>query len=147
MRELIKEAIDGEVYTFGYLMTSEAVKVSIEVSKILLPAMGHVFSGIAVKKEVKDIAEANINMLNLDKCFAALADKLDPIQQLALYQKLVSVVTMDSGMMVFEEHFKGRPGHLLKVAKKSFEVNCGDFFESAIGFVGLKKTSPIEPAK
>ncbi len=138
-RDLQTITIDGESYQMSYLVTSDSLKVAALVGKRLLPSVGKVLSGLGALNDAKGLLEKDLSELKLDAALATLAETLDPEEINQLIQKLCSVV-MVPGLGIlnpqnFEEHFKGRPGHALKVAAASFEVNCKDFFGAAVSGV------------
>ncbi len=137
-RAFIDKTIDGVPYQVGYLVSSDAIKTSTLVSKRLLPSVGKVLSGLGNLGNVKTALDSQLSSLNLDGAFGTLAGNLDPDELNTLMQKLCSVVIVkgEGGGLLdaqrIEEHFKGRPGHALKVTAASFEVNCSDFFGAAV---------------
>ena len=149
-RVMANAEIDGDKYLFGYLISSDSFEVAGEVAQRFLPTLG----AIAPKGKIQDALDKEVDIAAV---LGSVAGAMDPRAMLALCQKLCSVVTVackdpkdPSGSLgdsaVFEEHFKGRPGLMLKVAIKSFEVNCGDFFASAANLGGLlKKKMPTTP--
>ncbi len=135
--------LDGHSYTVMYLSTSQAIETATEVGAVLLPALGKAFP----KGGVKDFSQQD---LNIGGGLEALAGSMKPAQVLELIKTLCGCVALDGqGLLaesLFEEHFKGAPGRALKVASKSFEVNCGDFFASAVSLAGLTKRTASTPA-
>ncbi len=136
--------LDGHSYTVMYLSTSQAIETATEVGTVLLPALGKAFP----KGGLKGTSLADMD-LDIGGGLETLAGAMKPLQVLALLKTLCSCVALDgAGLLVdnlFEEHFKGAPGRALKVASKSFEVNCGDFFASAVGLAGLTKRTASTP--
>ncbi len=131
--------LDGHSYTVMFLSSSQAIETATEVGAALLPALGKAFpkGGFKTGDALADLD------LDLGAGFETLAVSMQPAKVLALIKTLCSVVMLDGkGLLVdglFEEHFKGAPGEALKVARKSFEVNCGDFFASAVSLAGLTR--------
>jgi hypothetical protein len=144
MRDLVKETIKGEAYQFGYLSSSLAIKTATEVAQRLLPPLGKI---IPRSGSIQDLMKRDLSKLDVGAGFESLAQALDSEAVLAMIKTLCSVVIGPEGAIDFEEHFKGRPGLAVLVAKKSFEVNCSDFFASAAGLVGFLKTATTTPAK
>lgn len=133
--------IDGDTYRFGYLQTSQSLKLSAKVSKHILPVAGPVIQQALEAGNIMDLqVEDFIKSVNVDQVGQRLAAELDPAELQSLIQELCSVVSVEGvGLLQgqpFEEHFKGRPGVALQVASRSFEVNCKDFFASAVSLVG-----------
>lgn len=130
--------LDGHSYTVMFLSSSQAIETATEVGAALLPALGRAFP----KGGLKTVSLADLD-LDLGAGFETLALSMQPAKILTLLKTLCSCVALDGqGLLVeslFEEHFKGAPGQALKVAAKSFEVNCGDFFASAVSLAGLTK--------
>ena len=146
-RDMVKFTIAGDTYSIGYMATSQAIKVATEVASRLLPPLGKV---LPKSGSISDILKTDMSNLDMAGAFESLASRLDPDKMVELLQKLCSVVILDGqGLLdtnLFEEHFKGQIGVALKVAKKSFEVNCGDFFASAVSLSGLAKKAASTPA-
>lgn len=136
-REQVTEAIKGVTYTFMFLSSSEAIKTAAQVAKRIMPSIGKI---IPKSGKLSSILEMELSDLNLDDAFSSFAQGLDPDETVALVQKLCSVVMADGKPIAFDEHFKGDVALALQVAKKSFSVNCGDFFADALAALGLKKT-------
>ena len=147
MRTPVTEQIEGEAYTFGYLLTSEIIEIATEVAKLGLPAIAGAFTAVLDE----DIDQA-VNRLDLKGLAGALSLSLDPKTSSRLIQKLCSCVKGAgplgdlSQSAIFEEHFRGLPGRALQVAVKSFEVNGGlNFFKSAVSLGGsLRQTASTQ---
>lgn len=138
---MVTETIDGESYTFQYLNTSDALEIAGEVAQKLIPVLG--------KLAGTGNADTDLADLKIEQVAGALAASLEPKRMQELIKKLCTVVFKNPGGVInFEEDFRGRPGHALKVARKSFEVNCGDFFESAASLAGISlKGTTQDPSK
>lgn len=132
--------LDGHSYIVQYLSSSQAIEVATEVGAALLPALAK-----ALPKGLKRDVSFMDQDIDLGGGLESLATVLKPAKMLELVKQLCSVVVAEGeGLLdgaIFEEHFKGRPGAALRVAAKSYEVNCGDFFASAVSLVGLTKTA------
>jgi hypothetical protein len=146
-----KVALDGESYTFGYLPTSQALGVAIEVAQRFMPSIGALLpkgEGLAALFD-KDMKEA-LGKLDLAGGLVVLAASMEPDACTTLIKKLNAVVVVDGVGLLddthFDEHYKGRPGLALKVAAKSFEVSCADFFAHAVSLVGFLKPKASTPA-
>ena len=146
-RELVRAIIGGEEYTFGYLYTTAALEVATEVGLSILPALG---KAIPKSGKISDLLEQDLGGLDLGGAFETLSHNMEPKKLSRLVQTLCAVVTSPVGLLEgqnFEDHFKGRTGDALKVAIKSFSVNCGDFFASVVGASGLLKKAATTPAQ
>jgi hypothetical protein len=136
--------VEGDSYTIQYLDTSTAIEVATDVGGRLLPV-------IALAVGLKG-GEGTQDLSKLGDSFETVAKSLPPKKMVELIRLLCSVVIVEGpdskGLLEgprFEEHFKGRPGLALRIAKESFEVNCPDFFDSVAGLAGLKKTAATTP--
>ena len=146
MRNPVVAVIGSESYNFGYLNTSMALEVATEVGLALLPALG---KALPKSGKLTDLMDKELGDVDLSGAFDTLSKNLTPKQFTRIVQTLCSVVASSSGLLadqVYEEHFKGRTGDAIKVAMKSFSVNCGDFFQSVVGAVGLNRL-PTTQAK
>lgn len=136
-REDLAQTHDGVVYTFSYMQTSKALRIATDVARRALPAIGAMFKGASMDDQT--------DKLNLEALTSVLATKMDPEEVTTLIAQLCSVVVANGvGVLeggAFEEHFKGRPGLALTIAAKSFEVNCGDFFVSAVSLATSAKAA------
>ena len=159
MRQPITANIDGETYLFGYLITSDAINVAVEVGRRFAPLLGTLVGQLFKdKKDVKieDILDLDLSSLDLDFALLAVtaASAMDPVGLEALIRKLCSVVSVSGSVngnvlvdSTYQNHFMGRPGVALQVAVKSFEVNCKDFFFSAVkATLNLKPKSALTQA-
>lgn len=134
-----KFSLEGIEFTAGYLTTSAAIEIATEVQLVILPALGR---ALPKSGKLSDILTAELSSVDLGGALETLAKALSPRSMQSLIARLCSVVICPEGVLEgaqFEEFFKGRPGLALRVASKSFEVNCGDFFGSAVSLVGLTK--------
>lgn len=136
--------LDGHSYTIQYLSTSQAIETATEVGAALMPALGKVIPAGSLTDALSGAAS-----LDLGAGLEVLAKEMQPTKLLNLIKVLCSVVILDGkGLLadaLFEDHFRGRPGAALKLAAKSYEVSCGDFFGSAVSLVGLTKRAASTP--
>jgi len=154
-RGMVTAQIDGETYHIGYLLTSEAVKLALEVAKRAAPIMGSGAKGVLTnlgEGGAENLMASNVNdfikKLDLEGLGVMVAAAIEPAELEAIIQKLCSVaVPHGEGNTTYDAWYQGRPGHALKVAVKSFEVNCSDFFASAVSLGGLLKKKITTPAK
>lgn len=127
----ITETIDGEVYVFQFLNTSVALNICAEVAKRVVPILGNLTG-------MKAGLDTELGDIDFGQVASSVALAVEPEVLQRLVSQLCSVAFCQGGSQNFEEHYRGRPGHALKVAKKSFEVNCGDFFASAASLAGIQ---------
>lgn len=143
-RAEVSEPIGGVNYTFMYLTSTESIRTAALVAKKFLPALGKL---IPQKGNLATLLDTDIQDLKLDDVFESVANNIEPDEVTALIQKLCSVVMADGKPIAFEDHFKGDVALALRIAKRSFEVNCGDFFGGAIGAFGLLKKATSATVK
>jgi hypothetical protein len=125
MQENVRKEIDGSPYVFGYLLTSKAVLLVGRLTKLVAPSFGEMIS----------TPTGSVADMDATKVLQLFADRLNPEEVLGMAKELCSVVMREAsdgngGLLVvdFENDFRGRPGHMFKVAAQSLEVNAGDFF-------------------
>lgn len=144
MRKPNQVTIDGEQYEVGYLTSSQAIETATLLAKRLIPSVGNAFASFMVQATANpDIQVADaLKKIDFGDAIPQLAAAMDPKEINGIVKLLCGVTSyegpdedLSKGLLDktrFEEHFKGRPGHALKVAQASFEVNCSDFFGAAV---------------
>ena len=132
MREPVEGTVDGVAYIFMPLAPSIALKLIARIGKTILGPLGALFGKVKSIKALLDMKlDADLSQFDLPKTFEALSNNLNEdefektVRQLVENQVLDATKTTIQYELYFQE--KG-PIHLLKVARKSFEVNFGDFF-------------------
>ena len=146
MRKPNQVTIDGQSYEVGYLPSSTAIETATLLAKRLIPSVGGAFAAFMVQATANpdvQVVDA-LKKIDFGGAFPELAAAMDPKEITGLVKLLCGVVSFEGGdeddglpkglldKTKFEEHFKGRPGHALKVAQAAFGVNCADFFGAAV---------------
>lgn len=120
--------VDSETYKVHLLPPSRAIGLSVRLMKIV----GEPLAAMAGQSDNMETA--------LPTAVRALTTRLDESEVLGLIQKLLETVTQGNKPVVFETHFQGRLGHMLKLVAKIVEVQFGDFFTGIGDLVKGRRT-------
>lgn len=147
--ELVDKIVDGRTYAFEQLNTTTALKVLAKLTKIigepLMIGLGSLpkkeqprpltAAGVPAplpepvkKKSLGDFDLTELKTDVLGRAVAALTDRLDETEVVALVRQLTSEkVLCDNAPVVFDSHFRGQTAHLFKVLMAALEAQYGDF--------------------
>lgn len=133
---LVEKEIDGEVYKIEQFATSKAIRVLTELGNLLGPSLQDAIGGAGLK----DKGEQN---KLFGKAIGDLLMRMDKERNVALAKQLVESVLKGEGAKInFEQDFKGKLGHLMKLLVAVLEVNYSNFLEDLLGVLdGVKVDS------
>lgn len=120
--------VDGESYTVLHPSPTACWEIGVQLMQIV----GEPFASMA---QVGDDQNAAGRILPM--AIKSLMSNVKPKETLEIIKRVLSTVQIDEQKVlidskVFELHFRGRVGHMLKVVSASVEYQYGDFF-GAIG--------------
>ena len=142
MRELVTERIDDNEYEFLQIPVKQSLRILTRLLKLVGEPMGQA-AGAFGNGTGGNILDREINFDLLGKAMGALTEKLDEDLVVNTISELLEHVNVknDGGCFVrmdMELFFGRRIGHLLKVVRKTLEVNYADFLGDITGVVSSK---------
>lgn len=151
MRKVVKETYKVESLTdegvkedkqfvFKQMHPKKAVKVSIRLAKLVGGPLGKVFTAIKKEKGV-NLENSKVDLADVGAAIESLFDRIEENEVVETIENLLQAVTVDKQELDYNTaFFEGEPMLLLKVAKRSAEVNFSDFFQGLSGVTNrLKK--------
>jgi NAD/NADP transhydrogenase beta subunit len=150
MKELKSRTIDGHEYQFSQFGAKQSLKLLVRLSKILGEPLSKGLA--ALKPEAKlslgTVLDSKVSGDAIGGMVAALTNNLDADEVLEIVETLVgeAACLCDEKKVVFNTHFAGRLGHLMKVLYAALEVQYGNFFEELTASVGPIRNNTTTPA-
>ena len=139
-REETQKTIDGEEYTFYKMKATTSLRLLTRLFKIVGAPAGAAINGISTD-DIKGVLDKEINIGDM---VTSLCDRLDEyiVEQTNL-DILSQTVHKGSGRVKdkFDDHFKGRIGHMFKVVTAALQAEYSDFFGEGIGIQNLLNLS------
>lgn len=137
---LATAVIDDVTYHFtkwGAIDSTRALAKVLAIAKKFL-AQSAAASASASSAEAKGRATAGVIEALLEGIGEDEERTLKVLQALCADRRMKA----DYKTIVFDEHYKGRPMHMLKVAQAHAEVQWGNFFGDALSLGGASEKSP-----
>jgi hypothetical protein len=133
MRQEVKQIIDEEEYTFYQMNPEDSLKLLTKLAKMLGISIGKALSG-SPGDSLESALDTN---LDVGKLIGGIAERLDEDEVMIIVKMSLSQV-MHSGKgelskpTVFNEVFKGKIAHMLKVVTAALKVEYSDFFGGSL---------------
>ncbi|HWJ97515.1 MAG TPA: hypothetical protein VNQ33_05105, partial [Acidimicrobiales bacterium] len=122
--------IDGHSYTVRMLPARRATRMLAKLSSMIGPALGTLAEG----GKLSDLADAKVNGKLFSRAAVALFAHVDEDAVDAILMELADVTTVEPGGLlkpIYDVHFMGRQGALMKWAAFALRVQYADFFDVA----------------
>jgi hypothetical protein len=138
MREEVKKKIDDEEYTFFQMNPEDSLRLLTKLTKLLGMSMGKALTGNGINS-MEDTLDTNIDIGAL---IEGIANRLDEDEVMNIVKMSLSQVIHTgqgeiSKPQVFNNIFKGRIAHMLKVVSSALQVEYSDFFGGSLDIRGL----------
>jgi hypothetical protein len=136
MKQEQTHTIDEEKYTFYQMNPEESLRLLTKLAKLLGMSMGKALSGNNVDS-METVLGTNIDVGTL---IEGIAGRLDEDEVMNIVKMSLSQVThagQGEVSSAFNDLFKGRIGHMLKVVAMSLKVEYSDFFGGSLDLKGL----------
>lgn len=138
----IHKTINDKVFTFKILGARDGFNMGIQISKLILPAIGASVDGIKSQSKAVDIvAESQDENKVLDvltksnNTFAdaamKLVDQMDNVDVLAIVDKMFKDMLVDDKEENWDEYFAGNYGEMLEVLTWLLKENFASFFSQS----------------
>jgi len=141
MRREVPKVIDGESYTFYQFGATEAGEQLTNLLDIFGPALGNLMSAVGddIDGKKKKLADKQVDTNKLGVAIASLCTRMHEKRVILTIKAFMAQVIhtksnegdgkgMGDVSKVFDEHFQGRIGHMIKVFLAAVEVQYSDFF-------------------
>lgn len=152
-RESVVKTIDGEEYTFHQLDPMTSTMILTKILKIAGTSVGMAVDQVA-KSGVDNLMDAEVDAvigkMDISSIVASLCDRLNEVEVREIIIAMTSqVICKGKGEIskVFNEHFKGRILHLIKVVMAAMEVEYADFFAEGFGLQNLLRKAAVTSLK
>lgn len=122
--------IDGHSYTVRMLPARRATRMLAKLSGMIGPALGTLAEG----GKLTDLADAKVDGKLFSRAAVALFAHVDEDAVDAILMELADVTTVEPGGLlkpIYDVHFMGRQGALMKWAGFALRVQYADFFDVA----------------
>ena len=136
-RELITRQIDEHKYDVSQFGASQSWKMLVRLSKIMGGPMSELLAKYDPKKKVSDQDLGDF----LPAAVKSLLSNLDENSSLSTVKELCASCMVDGVRLepIFDVHFQGKLGHLMKVLGFILEAQYGDFLGAMQGVVALQR--------
>lgn len=143
---LIQRKVDGKLYEFQIFGAKHALKTLTKLTKIIGEPLTLAFTALGVgdkDNKGKGLLDRKIDGVMLGVAVKALTTRMDEDEVLDLIEELAGKDNLlcDGKKVIFDSHYEGKLGHLMRVVGAALEVQYGDFLEEMFAKAGSSKAS------
>ncbi len=127
MREPQSKVIDGVTYEVQMLPGTKSWKMLLRLGKMIGPALGKVIDGS--EGSLQNLMNADLSEVFIGEALTALTERMDEAEVEIIIQQLAECTIVDNKPLkgIFELHFQGNPGALLKWLAFAVQANFAPF--------------------
>ena len=127
MSKTTTKLIDGQKYECGFWPLEKQLEIMTKLIRLFGEPFANFIMGGAEKKSVTDMMAKEIDGNTFGKAVGVLASRLNEDEVKYLLRSCTEGVLCNSKPIVYDIHFMGRVGHLLKVAMFCIRHQYSDF--------------------